>query len=492
MFYTNIVMSRDFIPYFFIRGRKNVFVDWHFVEPGYGLPFWKFYQDKHGTRPWLSPYGVRLIVARPEIPPSAMLSNDPLGLIGAYSTLMYDGGRYRLWYITYDFDKGEQEPDKLCYAESSDCRNWTRPVLGLIGYKGSKDNNIVYGIGPKEKGGDLGAHGGTVFIDPSASPEARYKFVHLGSSDKGSTLYHWLYGAVSPDGIHWKRLPEPILKYTSDTQSVCHFDRESGQYVLYLRGWSPKNRLGSGGRRIIKYSQSRVFKKFPPPRPLISPLPQWGPSTDIYTNGYNPWPGAEMAHLMFPALYHRDKDTLDIHLATSRDSRSWFFHDAEPIVSDRENAEKVAIYAGVGIVPMEDGRWGFPVFFSKRAHNEYVEERPSLYLATLREDGFIFLEASMRGEFYTYPCIFAGDRLMLNAQSFTGGEIGVEILEVKPRLELTPIEGFTLDKCDVVRGPSIWKTVTWNGSGDLSKLSGKIVRLRFHLIRSRIYAFKFE
>ncbi|MBF0564273.1 MAG: hypothetical protein HQK89_03425 [Nitrospirae bacterium] len=497
-------MVKDFIPYFFDRGKKNVFIDWHFVEAGYGLPFWKFYQDEHGTRPWLSPYGLALVAARPEISSTPMLSDDPLGFIGAYSTLVFEGGRYRLWYVTYDFNEEGQEPDKLCYAESTDCRNWQRPVLGFVGYRGSKNNNILYGIGPKEKGGGLGAHGGTVFIDPSSAPSERYKFVHLGPSERGSTLFNWLYGAVSPDGLHWKSLPEPILKYTSDTQSVCRFDGESGQYVLYLRGWSPRNRFGSGGRRIIKCSRSRNFRKFPPPKPLIRPLARWGPSTDIYTNGYQPWPGADMAHVMLPALYHRDTDTLDVHLATSRDCRDWVFHDCGPIISDYENAEKVAMYAGVGIVPVREGKWGLPVFFSRRAHNEYVEERPALYLATLREDGFICLEASLRGEFYTYPCIFKGSRLALNSQSFPGGEIGVEILEVKPRLELTPFEGFTLDECDGVKaltvhvpagvpqGSGVWQTVTWNGSFDVSKLSGKVVRLRFHLIRSRLYAFRFE
>ncbi|MBF0344665.1 MAG: hypothetical protein HQL06_10600 [Nitrospirae bacterium] len=480
------------MPLHFVRGRKNVFLDWQFIEPGYGIPFWKFYQEKHGLLPWLSPYGIELKVMRPEISVEPFVQNDPLGFIGAYSTLIHEDGLYRLWYATYDFNEKGQEFDKLCYMESSDGKNWRRSQLGLYPYKGSKDNNIVYGLGPKECGGHIGAHGATVFIDPYAIPEERYKMVHLGPSDRNATLSNWLYGATSHDGIRWNTLPEPILKYTSDTQSIGLFDEEIGKYVIYLRGWSPQNRYGSGGRRMIRRTESSDFRRFPPPKPLISHNPSWGVHTDIYTNSYHKWPGADNAHIMLPALYHRDTDTVDVHLALSRDANEWFLPQSRPLISNEDRPDKITIYTGSGIVPYGKDLWAFPVFFSRRAHNEYTDERPALYLATIRQDGLIAVESNLKGEFYTYPCIFDGSSLNLNAVSYTGGEIKVEILQVKPALELSPIEGFTLDLCDRITGSALWQMVSWRGNPDISTLAGRILRFRFVLVRSRLHAFRFE
>ncbi|MBF0321253.1 MAG: hypothetical protein HQL01_15800, partial [Nitrospirae bacterium] len=53
-------------------------------------------------------------------------------------------------------------------------------------------------------------------------------------------------------------------------------------------------------------------------------------------------------------------------------------------------------------------------------------------------------------------------------------------------------KGFSIDDCDTLRGNSLWRPVTWKGTEDISALAGKIVRIRFLLIRSRIFAFRFE
>ncbi|MBF0466115.1 MAG: hypothetical protein HQK88_11600 [Nitrospirae bacterium] len=480
------------IPMQFRVGVKNMFFDWWYVEAGYGMPFWRFYQDLYGTHPWLSPYGIELKITKPEISDYPIAADDPLGLVGAYSTLMFDNGKYRLWYCTYDFsEKGIQENDKLCYMESDDCKHWHRPELGLIEYKGSKSNNIVYGWGDERTGGVLGAHGATVFKDDSAPAPERYKLVHLGQAKKVKDVFNWLYGAVSPDGIHWTLLDEPVLEYLSDTQSVACYIKEKKKYVLYVRGWSPQNRHGFGGKRIVRKTESRQFGKFPPPKAVLTPEISWGPSADIYTNSYNKWPGADMAHIMFPAIYHRDTDTLSLHLALSRDGNRWFFPSQSALYSNEENPEKITTYAGVGLVPYEGKQWAHPVFFSRRAHNEYRAERPAIYLATVREDGIVGIEAPLMGEFYTYPCIFKGSEMLINSVSYPGGEIKIEVLELKPRLEAPVFDGFSLNDCDVITGNNHWSPVTFKGNKNISKLAGKIIRFRFKLIRSRVFGFMF-
>ena len=47
--------------------------------------------------------------------------------------------------------------------------------------------------------------------------------------------YSGISGAVSPDGIHWKPLPDPMVITLADTPNVCYYDTQLRKYVLYTR-----------------------------------------------------------------------------------------------------------------------------------------------------------------------------------------------------------------------------------------------------------------
>ena len=55
-----------------------------------------------------------------------------------------------------------------------------------------------------------------------------------------------------------------------------------------------------------------------------------------------------------------------------------------------------------------------------------------------------------------------------------------------------PIPGRTLDDCPEKFGDEIDGVFHWNGDGDLGRLVGTIVRLRFVLKDADLYAFKFR
>ena len=46
----------------------------------------------------------------------------------------------------------DTEETVLCYAESRDGITWTRPRIGLVEFKGSKDNNILFAWSPRDRG----------------------------------------------------------------------------------------------------------------------------------------------------------------------------------------------------------------------------------------------------------------------------------------------------------------------------------------------------
>ena len=55
-----------------------------------------------------------------------------------------------------------------------------------------------------------------------------------------------------------------------------------------------------------------------------------------------------------------------------------------------------------------------------------------------------------------------------------------------------PIPGYSRDEARVINGNSVRMPVSWRKSGDVSRLAGTPVRLRFHMRDCRLYAFQFK
>src|SRR5438094_5818737 len=119
-----------------------------------------------------------------------------------YCQVIREGAAWHLWYGSYDHTYTSDSTGFLCYARSTDGIRWEKPPLGLIDYHGSKENNIIL----------RNTHGHSFFIDPSAPPEQRFKTVYAKPAKGGG--FH-VFGATSPDGLHWTELEKPILKHDS-------------------------------------------------------------------------------------------------------------------------------------------------------------------------------------------------------------------------------------------------------------------------------------
>lgn len=478
-----------------LGNRKHVFLDWDLVEPGYGVGWAHGRAEQEGfPRPDKMPYGVTLSVhpPRPGLPPIVQADRPWESLINVYCTLFEDEGRFRLYYEVHYQDVTDYTHDlkaMLAYAESRDGVHWEKPELGLLSFQGSTRNNLVYGL---ERALGRGAHGATVFKDPSAPAAERYKLVHMGREADRTPC---VYGAVSPDGLEWTALAQPLrANYMSDTQTVMTFDAAKGRYVGYFRGWSGALHT----RRTIAYAETDDFRTWPEPRTIVAPDANDFPDSDIYTNGYQAWPGAQDAHLMFPAFYQRGPDTTEVHLCTSRDGVHWFRPQRNPIIPPGEpgTGYEGGVYAGCGLVSLRPGEVSLPVGPKWHTHNQshYVLGRPAappdrghIALATWRRDGFTSLEARTAGGFSTLPLTFNGRALQLNAWTRFGGLVAVEITDAQG----TPLPGLSFAECDRLSGDLADAVVTWQGRRDLGELAGKPVRLNFRLERARLHALQF-
>jgi len=226
-----------------LMGKRLVFTNWFYVRTGHFE-----WQDEKGNKvntehdvmidehsakfvPHDIASGIRIFSksAKREIP--LLHTDKPWDKWSiSVSTLIHENGKYRLW--------GSSSSDKLnkmkSYFESNDGIHWEKPNLGIVEFEGSTDNNLWdVRFPPYSTGGPSYKESGiSVFIDPSAPPEERYKTVWTSrvSYEEFQKKYRkqrpWSYyaieknnpgvevdvlkGAVSAEGYTWKELPDPF------------------------------------------------------------------------------------------------------------------------------------------------------------------------------------------------------------------------------------------------------------------------------------------
>jgi hypothetical protein len=344
-------------------------------------------------------------------------------------------------------------------------------------------------------------------LNPDVPDDELYKIIYRAPDPERRES---IFGAVSPDGIRWRTLEEPLIPgYFSDTLNVADFDVRRGRYVGYFRGWTNIQPGRLHGRRTIAYSETDSFPHWPDPETIVAPGMNDGADTDIYTNSYTQLPGAD-AYIMLPAFYQRNIDVMEIHMMVSRDGVRWERPIAGPIIPRGEPGSKGmgSMSMGRGVIAVRPGEWSVPISLRHGTYNEshYEATGPKqasdVYFATWREDGFTSLEAESYGEFTTVPFTFEGSRLQVNAWTRFGGEVSVEVVdpsseemgrftEGRVAVDAVTVQGRAISECDAITGDHPERVVTWHGDSNLSARSGKPIRLRFRMRRARLYSLRF-
>ncbi len=397
--------------------------------------------------------------------------------------------KYRMWYETYDIEGWPTTDDtSFCYAESTDGIKWTKPDLGLSSYQEKTTNNILFRqIGPE--GAHSRVHGASVFKDPNAPKEERYKAVSQGMFASKGTPPYYVAGMYSADGLRWTRYAEPICEVFSDSQYSGFWDDQTKQYTIYGRV--------AGRGRALGRSTSEDFTFFEPLELVLETDDQDPPNSDLYNPAAHKYPYAANAYFMFPSLFQHDTETLDIHLAVSRDGVTWTWPQKGnafiPLGKPGE-FDSGSLYMGQGILRVGDELFhyygGSPI-----KHNESKLENLILpgnsrtfSRVTSRLDGLVSVEAKEENSFFiTPPLRFTGNILKLNADVRDGGYLRVALLDEQGEA----IPGKTADDCDAITGDSVDALVLWKEDGDLTALAGAPIRLRIELHHASLYAFRF-
>jgi hypothetical protein len=485
----------------------HLFLDWRYVLPGrtrYLSPDGKgttsAAEGLHGkvTIDQIrvlgdqSPYGVRL-QAQPPTKLASVLPNDkPWEYSLCYPTLGYFEGKYRMWYEAITpYELGAQ--DVLCYAESTDGVNWEKPELGLVEFNDNKRNNIVY----NEKIAGHGFHGVGVCYDPSAPAEQRYKAIYnsqvapdlvarLKAQSPGSmtplgeSKRLLIYCAASPDGIHWKALPQPLMSQMSDTGTTMYYDEVLKRYVGYFR-------MSFMNRRVIGRSDgATVDAPWPAPESIVWTDPGEVPSNDYYTNGKSLYPGTRTAHFLFPTIYTRFSDSSVIRMLTSLDGKQWMIPPGgESLIEPGPEGswDGGCVFGGNGLAEIAGDRVAFPYIGYGLPHKfPRLVRCGEVGLATWPKHRLCAVVADEEGEFHTQPFKLSGNTLRLNFHVKRDGFLKVEVLGHNGR---------KLDDCDPLFGDAIGRQVTWKGQSAIrSTGGGEDVTFRFRLRSAKLFSFE--
>lgn len=440
-----------------------------------------------------------------------------------YHSVFRDGDLYRMyykgWHIGFDEERKKIKPaiSTMCYAESKDGIHWQKPKLGLIDYKGSRDNNII-AIDGLVSGMKMVAGVMAITKDekPAAPPEARYKAFGLSTKPKGIVPFQ------SADGMTWTPMTtKPVITNGAfDNQNVLFWSPTEGKYRAYWRifvgGDNNTATANPIGVRAIRTATSADLIHWEDEHDVTYAD---SPQEALYTTPIKPYARAPHLLIGFPARYVERDSTQVLSelpepehraLRTSVNKRYGTAITEGLFMASRDGMRfkrwnEAFLRPGIE----RPGTWNYGHQFLswhpvetkstlEGAPNELSFYAPESYWTgnssevrryTLRLDGFVSVEAPMKGgELITKPLRFSGKTLSLNFSSSAAGEVRVEIQDAAGK----PLPRYTLEDCPPIFGDTLARTVTWSSGSDVHALAGTPIRLRFYLKDADLFSFKFN
>ena len=403
--------------------------------------------------------GAELRLHNPQLAPA---SPSPANHM-EYATVIKDGDLFRLYTrdgrgAKFDGDS----PEVIRYCESRDGIHWTRPNLGLYEIDGSKANNVILHESPF-------CHNFAPVLDtrPGVPPNQRFKAL-------AGTVKSSLVAFVSGDGIHWEKLrQEPVIRYTReyafDSQNVSFWSELEGCYVCYFRHFLDKK------LRSVCRTTSPDYYNWSEP---VALKPNF-PGEHIYTTLTHPYFRAPHIYIATPTRFFPDRgESTDIMFMTARGPGSFDRTFREAFIRpglDPERWGNRSNYAALNVVPTGPDEMSIYTTPFRRF--------------TLRTDGFASVHTGAdEAEMITHPLQFEGNRLFVNYATSAGGRIRIEIQDAEGH----PIAGYGLEDFRQLVGDSTDQQVGWKRGGDLEKLAGQVIRLRFVMQESDLYALQFK
>ena len=397
---------------------------------------------------------------------------------------------------------------RVCYAESRDGGvSWEKPALGLVDFRGSKDNNCILDSASFSSSFD----NFMVFKDgnPACPPEERYKGV--AAHKRG------LWCFLSSDGIRFRKGWLLTDSGAFDSLNVGFWDGTRGEYHLYFRGFHDVKSERNGDLKVrdVRHCVSKDFRNWSEPKLL-----DFGEGAEdyaLYTNVIEPYSRAPSMFVGFPSRYvERRSWTPNYDRLPSPEKRRWRMeksHKGSPryglaitdcvFVFSRDGqrfnrTDEAFMRPG----PERADNWVYGDCYPARTliktpspfggddelsiftFDRHWQGLPSrLHRYRVRQDGFISRRASYAGQkVVTKPLVFDGGELLVNFSTSARGRMFVALRDEAGR-SVRSVELF---------GDRVDRAVDFADGGSVAAFAGRSVVLEFEMSDADLYSFRFR
>jgi|GEM_PF-143635 len=384
-----------------------------------------------------------------------------------YGSVLRIGGKFRMWYLgMFETDlKSGQAPGwwrPMCYAESDDGVNWTKPDLGLVEFNGNRQNNICLVESEVPALAKVNDFLSVMYEPNDPDPQRRYKCAYIahppfddvrgGRSGIGPNERRWgaFICATSPDGLSWKVVGDRPMNAGGERYEVSGLYRFGNFYYApgqLINPWAWRADGSAIGRVMLTY-RSADFENwsgakatsFARPGQLAS-TPIKGQQTHmgagLWNRGnaivglYGRWQDAEKK----PAdgRYWNTGVTIDLGLLVSNDG----IHFREPVpdhpvipLGGENEWDNIALLQGHAFANVGDRTLMWYSHWDTGGKLRNME----IGLASLRRDGFAHLSRNIsnsRAQFVTTTFETDGKaRLYLNVEGVSDRQpLSIELLD---------------------------------------------------------------
>ena len=477
--------------------------------------------EGHSQVRGLSP-GLRQVLHPPTLLEDPVLQGDSdADASGAsiYGSVVRDGGRFRIWYQAWSREWDGRDAVTVACAESDDGLEWRRPEYGRIECCGTRRNHLT----------DLPFHCPSVFVDPTAPSEARFRAFGYADPDRMDGRYpqridrRGYFTAHSADGIHWEiDSPEPLWPWADVITSV--WDPWSGCARIALK--RNGHAAGMHRRRFYTATWTRdraseaVSALVPDEHDDALARARGFHSADYYGVGLMPTPGPTIGFLwnfrhLPPLGYHAPhmfhygwigSVDLSIVYQLERGGR-WLHVTGRPDwvrASDAPSWASGALYTAAHPIDVGEETWLY--FTGTRDQHSWCGQgidssafRRDLLgkggfarigLMKWPKDRILGYRAVLPERIQIAPRIEEKGRegLRLNVRTRPGGSVRVALLDAG----MNPVAGYTFEECDPIHGDHLEVEVTWRGRSSLPALPDRGSPTAEIEIRDAVlYAFEF-
>lgn len=431
---------------------------------------------------------------------------DAMG-VQFYGSVIREDGKFRMWYVAFDDDTSNKMASarwRAAYAESPDGLRWIKPNLGLVEYRGNKNNNLIL-----TDPAPLGFVNLKVLADPDdPNPERRYK-ISTHVYFRHNTRLGSLAPFASADGLRWKLLTAAAPKNAELLEKdlvlpPVHFEPCGGLYkwggMYYICGQNAMSAASPYHGRVARMYRSPDFVNWSGTSsvgfvrttqhaPLGAGRSREGEQThegiSIWNRGnvllglYGRWHGAK-----------EWKDvTIDLGFVVSNDGINFRepAHEWTFLMRGKDGAwDQGGLLQGQGFENIGDKTFIYYGAWDPR-HREATPPRGGVGIATLPRDRFGDLVADETGKGpgdYQMPVIQSEfvtaavptkvgvrHRFYLNADGLGArADLRIELLDDRER----PLPNFSGKDAAVVRESGYHTPISWSGQNPIVGLPDRI------------------